>query len=246
MNEYEPTEEQKNEWIIQALTMSGFEEVSDDLYACSAGDRRVGVDLSAGVSIYFVEGTQRIDDDDEVGTLKKVADIISDAMCGTMPTKTEPDMHYSVNVPVPAAHQEIVGIVRPAVTAQQAIMAWNEFQALKKAVLTPTDFQKIGGHDYMKKSAWRKFATFFNLTDKIVEETQTMHQEGGGWTWKIKVECSAPNGRITEGVGMCSTSERNFAHVEHDTYATAHTRAKNRAISDMIAAGEVSAEEVGP
>ena len=135
-------------------------------------------------------------------------------------------------------------IVRPAVSAQQAIAAWNEFQDLKRAILQPSDLQKISGKDFMKKSAWRKFATFFNLNDKIVEEAQTPHSDGNGWTWKIKVECMAPNGRITEGVGMCSTSERNFAHVEHDTYATAHTRAKNRAISDMVAAGEVSAEEV--
>ena len=135
-------------------------------------------------------------------------------------------------------------IVRPAVSAQQAIAAWNEFQDLKKAILQPSDIKKIQGKDFMVKSAWRKFATFFNLNDKIVEETQTPHQDGQGWTWKIKVECMAPNGRITEGVGMCSTSERTFAHLEHDTYATAHTRAKNRAISDMVAAGEVSAEEV--
>ena len=32
--------------------------------------------------------------------------------------------------------------------------------------------------------------------------------------------------------------------MEHDVYATAHTRAKNRAISDLVGGGEVSAEEM--
>jgi len=150
----------------------------------------------------------------------------------------------AVSKPVQELTPILTGVVRPAVSASEALAVWNEFQELQKAILVPSDFQKINGKDFKKKSAWRKFAAFFNLNDKIVEELQTLHNDGSGWTWKIKVICTAPNGRSTEGVGMCSTSERNFSHVEHDTYTTAHTRAKNRAISDMIAAGEVSAEEV--
>ena len=57
-------------------------------------------------------------------------------------------------------------------------------------------------------------------------------------------EVRAPNGRINTGVGICDSKERNFAHLEHDVYATAHTRAKSRAISDMVAGGVVSAEEM--
>ncbi len=60
----------------------------------------------------------------------------------------------------------------------------------------------------------------------------------------MKVVCTAPNGRQTEGVAICTSTEKKFAHPEHDVYTTCHTRAKNRAISDMIAAGEVSAEEM--
>lgn len=134
-------------------------------------------------------------------------------------------------------------IVRPAISAQDAIAAWKEFQNLKTAILDKTDIMVIQGNNYTKKAGWRKFATFYNLTDKITEETR-IPTENGSFLWKFKVECTAPNGRTAEGVAMCSSTEKSGKRIEHDTYATAHTRAKNRAISDMIAAGEVSAEEM--
>ena len=144
------------------------------------------------------------------------------------------------NLPAPIG---IRGIVRPAVSASEALAAWKEFQALKHCIIEKSDIQTIQGKPFIKKSGWRKFATFYNLTDKIVEETQ-IPIEKGGFYWKIKVVCTAPNGRQTEGVGMCSSLEKSGARQLHDVYTTAHTRSKNRAISDMIAAGEVSAEEM--
>jgi len=144
-----------------------------------------------------------------------------------------------VTLPAPVG---IGGIVRPAVSAVEAVAAWREFQALRGLILEKTDFQHIANKDFIKKSGWRKFATFYNLTDRIVEEVQVPLEKG--FYWKIKVLCTAPNGRETEGVAMCASSEKSGPRILHDTYTTAHTRAKNRAISDMIAAGEVSAEEV--
>lgn len=146
----------------------------------------------------------------------------------------------SVNLPAPVG---INGIVRPAVTAVEALAAWKEFQELKKYIIEKSDIQMIQGKPHIKKSGWRKFATFYNLTDEIVEEKE-IPLDKGGYYWKIKVICTAPNGRRTEGVGMCASAEKSGARQIHDVYTTAHTRAKNRAISDMIAAGEVSAEEM--
>lgn len=139
-----------------------------------------------------------------------------------------------------------IGIVRPAVTARQALAAWNEFQELKKYIIVSSDIQLINNKNHIKKSGWRKFATFYNLTDKIVEETRSEREDlgKGAFQWKIKVLCTAPNGRQVEGVAICTSVEKKFAHPEHDVYTTCHTRSKNRAISDMIAAGEVSAEEM--
>jgi len=146
------------------------------------------------------------------------------------------------DLPTLPAPVGISGIVRPAVSAAEALAAWREFQDLKRYILEPSDILKIQGKNFIVKSGWRKFATFYNLTDRIVEENQVPLEKG--FYWKIKVVCTAPNGRETEGVGMCALSEKNGARALHDCYTTAHTRAKNRAISDMIAAGEVSAEEM--
>jgi len=59
------------------------------------------------------------------------------------------------------------------------------------------------------------------------------------------VRAIAPNGRTTTAVGLCSMGEKNrrFTRQDHDISTTAYTRAANRAISDMIGAGEISAEE---
>jgi hypothetical protein len=146
----------------------------------------------------------------------------------------------AVNLPAPIG---VGGIVRPAVTAQEALAAWREFQELKKYIIERSDIQVIQGKNYVKKSGWRKFATFYNLTDRIVEETRE-DLGNNAFSWKMKVICTAPNGRQTEGVAICTSGEKKFSHPEHDVYTTCHTRAKNRAISDMIAAGEVSAEEM--
>lgn len=134
-------------------------------------------------------------------------------------------------------------IVRPAISAVQAKQAWQEYLDMRSVILEKSDFQAIQGKDFIKKSGWRKFATFYNLTDKIVQEDR-IDSGNGVFVWKIKVICTAPNGRQTEGVAMCSSAEKSGSRIEHDVYSTAHTRAKNRAISDMIAAGEVSAEEM--
>lgn len=109
----------------------------------------------------------------------------------------------------------------------------EEFAKKKKGAVVPA----------VKKSGWRKLATPFNLSDDIVKEVP-IKDNGRIKGWRLTVKITAPNGRTSIGVGACTEDERRFAHTEHDTYATAHTRAKNRAISDMIAGGEVSAEEI--
>lgn len=134
-------------------------------------------------------------------------------------------------------------LVMPLATPEQAQKAWQEYQQLKASVLNDTDYQQIRKERYVKKSGFRKIATFFGLSDRITEK-QRVDREDGSFMWMITVESEAPNGRKSQGIGACDSRERNFAHVEHDVYATAHTRAKNRAISDMVAGGEVSAEEM--
>jgi len=136
-------------------------------------------------------------------------------------------------------------VVRPLVTTQQAVEQWRLFEELKQSLLNDDDYATIQGKPYVKKSGFRKIAVFFGLSDSIISEDR-VDREDGTFFWRIKVESRAPNGRTSIGVGICDSQERSFSHIEHDVYATAHTRSKNRAISDMVAGGLVSAEEMGP
>ena len=53
-------------------------------------------------------------------------------------------------------------------------------------------------------------------------------------------------GQFVDGIGVSSLGEKNrvFTKPDHEIPSTAYTRAANRAISDLIGAGEDSAEEV--
>lgn len=133
--------------------------------------------------------------------------------------------------------------VRALQTANEAQKTWEDFEALKKALLNKNDYQKIGSKAFIKRSGFRKIAVAFGLSDRILEEEKYI-REDNSFYWRIVVEVKAPNGRINTGVGICDSAERDFAHIEHDVYATSHTRAKSRAISDMVAGGVVSAEEL--
>jgi hypothetical protein len=150
--------------------------------------------------------------------------------------------------------------VSPLVTAEEAARRWQLFEDLKKKILIPwgeanTDYQRIRVQekqpdgrfktvekDFIKRSGFRKLAVFFGLSDRIVRE-ERIDRADGSFMWRIIVEIQATNGRLCTGVGICDSRERKFAHSEHDVYAIAQTRAKNRGISDMIAGGIISAEE---
>jgi hypothetical protein len=118
------------------------------------------------------------------------------------------------------------------------------FHDLCIALLDDDDYQAIKGKRFKKKSAWRKLAAAFNVSDTLLEETTKRNEEGRIVRATITVRATAPNGRSAEGLGVASIYERPFNNPEHDIPATAHTRAKNRAFSDLFGLGEVSAEEM--
>lgn len=135
--------------------------------------------------------------------------------------------------------------VMPLVTPEKAAEQWALFEDLKAKLLSTEDYQTIAGKRFIKRSGFRKIAVYFGISDWIIKEERA-DRDDGSFSWRIVVEAVAPNGRSCVGVGACDSRERKFAHLEHDVYATAHTRAKSRAISDLVAGGVVSAEEVSP
>lgn len=152
------------------------------------------------------------------------------------------------------------------VDAAEAFM--NNYQELVERLLDESDYQQIGDKKAKKKSAWRKLATAFNISDEVVNEEITRDETNQIVSAKYYVRAVLPNGRSATAVGSCSIYDKirykgtpkypadketpsnfilrgRFSNAEHDVPSTAHTRAKSRAISDLIGAGEVSAEEMG-
>ena len=145
-----------------------------------------------------------------------------------------------------------------------AITQWQEYQALTRELLDDSDFQHIGARKFKKKSAWRKYARAFNITDEVTFEHIERSPDGFPLWARVRVKATASNGRTAEADHECHVTERccdgdcnkrhahclegctGRVHFSHpgDLPATALTRAKNRAISDLIGAGEVSAEEM--
>ncbi len=120
----------------------------------------------------------------------------------------------------------------------------NSRLELMKQILTDDDVQNIQGRDFKKKSFWRKLSGVFGVSVEIIKEWREDCQEDGSFTYYFVVRAIAPNGQFVEGTGACSSDERGLEKTIHNTRAIAETRAKNRAISDMLAFGEVSAEEI--
>lgn len=176
----------------------------------------------------------------------------------------------------PATQEASAQIVMPAVTATEAMRAWNAYLDLKKEIVEDSDIQIIAKKKFLKKSYWRKIATFFNLTVDLVSES---HEElNGELVWNFACKAIAPNGRSAIGTGSCSAYEKatmiNGKPMQkgkvtkwgtsdsgksypmewewesaqpnsiHNVRTTAETRAWNRAVSNLVGGGEVSAEEV--
>ena len=129
--------------------------------------------------------------------------------------------------------------------------AFKKLQEFKEQLLTPNDWVDIQGKRFLKKSAWRKWALACGVSDKLISY-ERVPAEGRdkdcNFYYRVVVEAfHLPTGRSSVGTAIAARSEKkNWAHEEHDIFALACTRAKNRAIADLVGGGEVSAEEVGP
>ena len=185
----------------------------------------------------------------------------------TSPNKREDDFFMSENELVAVDNSTAPTNISNSfdiVDVEAAKDFMNNYQDLVKALLDKSDYQMIRTKDGMqpkkKKSAWRKLATAFNISDDIVEEEIIRDECHRIISAKFVVKATLPNGRYGMGLGDCSIYDKvkkddekeptpfelrkRFNNAEHDVISTAHTRAKSRAISDLVGGGEVSAEEL--
>ncbi len=128
----------------------------------------------------------------------------------------------------------------------------DAFDKFKAKVLKESDFwvDTREKKRRVKKSGWLKYALACNLNLEKVEEREIdkeMPPGSGTWVtiYHFDYRAIAQTGRYAEGSGSASTSERKDSDkMIHDTRSLAQTRAMNRAISNLVGGGEVSAEEV--
>lgn len=141
------------------------------------------------------------------------------------------------------------------VDVDHALKEWRAYQRLCKELLDDSDYQEYTQKDKKtgkiitkrspKKSAWFKLGRAFNVRTKIVEKEFTLTKTGATQEAYYIIRAELPNGRTVESDGSCSRLEKGKKEAtSHTIRSTAKTRATNRAIGELIGAGEVSAEEL--
>ena len=146
--------------------------------------------------------------------------------------------------PVREIPSSAMTLIQPAAEIEELQKHWQKIQQLKRSILDKSDLQEIQGRTYVKRSGWRKLESAFCISDRIISKEREELPDGG-FLWRVESEAfHKATGRTATGLGTCSSTERKFSHPEHDILAIAHTRSKNRAISDLIGLGEISAEEL--
>jgi|SRR5688500_717011 len=170
----------------------------------------------------------------------------------------------------PAVVEHQGALVRPAAALDEIEAAFNAYQDLQGRILEKSDFQRISGKDFPKKSAWRKLSVAFGVSFEQRSKDYERDANGRIVRAEYTIRAIAPNGRFADGTGACDLFEKccqpncnkggqhrhcaarngtctgstHFSNSQHDVPATAETRAKNRAASDLFGLGQVSAEEV--
>ena len=133
--------------------------------------------------------------------------------------------------------------------AESVIEGMQAYQSLLPRLLDDSDYQGTGSDRFVKKSGWRKIARAFNLSVEIVSISILRDERGKPERAECIARALAPNGQIQDADGYCSIEEftgkrASDPKIENTLRATATTRAKNRAIADLVGMGEVSAEEM--
>ncbi|MCA1701456.1 MAG: hypothetical protein LC790_22185, partial [Actinobacteria bacterium] len=200
------------------------------------------------------------DDRDESAVIESTASEESEVTAAQPPDPAPAQCERSgeaVGALVPAPTRRASGTLMP-LPADQVVEGMRAYQRLLRDLLEPSDWQTDGKHGnalekpFLKKSGWRKIARAFNLSFERVHSQVERESDGSAVRAEVWIRAVAPNGQYGDGDGYCSADEGRFKSwkgrqkLENDLRATATTRAKNRAIADLVGMGEVSAEEIVP
>jgi len=141
----------------------------------------------------------------------------------------------------------------PAFNGQQmarALVAYRDVQAsLDKNM--PDQIIRLDGRPFRRKGYWRAITVAFNLSVELVEERRevfgALPNGAENFAYLVTYRATTASGRSQTGDGACTAAEKSVGRMratEHNVRSHAHTRAYNRAVSNLCGFGEVSAEEV--
>ena len=157
------------------------------------------------------------------------------------------------------------GFLTAAVSLDDAIAAFDLYGKAKTRLLNDSDVLYIGTNGkpvhkdvegatpYIKKSGWRKMARFFGLSVDILGKEKIWTEDAAGekyYIWAYQIKVSHQCGAYVLAEGVCSSRDKFFTKGgkvtadETNVMLKAQTVGINRGISDLLGAGEVSAEEV--
>lgn len=138
---------------------------------------------------------------------------------------------------------EPVQLVAPA-DSDAVLTALKRFEDFKEKSIDKDDYMTIGTQRFIRKSGLLKYALACALSLQQIEERRVQDEKTGVFTYHFVYRAFHPGtGRFADAVGSCSSNEKMFK-TEHLCRSMAQTRACNRAISNLVASGQVSAEEV--
>jgi hypothetical protein len=133
--------------------------------------------------------------------------------------------------------------------ARNAIETYQKIQRVFDEKM-PDAIMVIEGKKFRKKSYWRGIGTAFRVECKII--SVDLVKIGEDWGYEAIVRATTDDGRSSDGDGACMASEKvdrqgnpTKMQTVHNVRSHAVTRAKNRAIADLVGFGEVSADELG-
>lgn len=146
-------------------------------------------------------------------------------------------------------------VLRPLDVGEQKA-AMDLYQSGLREILDDSDYQGAGRNrdgtprKFVKKSGWRKIAAWFDLSIELLRDQVERDEHGNVTRACVWARAVAPSGRAADGDGYCDSAEERFQDargrqkLENDLRGTATTRAVNRAISNLVGMGDVSAEEI--
>jgi len=151
---------------------------------------------------------------------------------------------------------EIVDLTAPVPTFRGPQMAegLRQYRELQHSLdlSMPEQLLALDGKVFRKKGYWRAIALAFLISILIERDERVIigELEDGtpNYAYHVTVRATLPNGRSVIGDGTCTAAEKTRGKLratEHNVRSHAHTRAFNRAVSNLVGFGEVSAEEIG-